>query len=99
MKRTNTQSIADILQDFLAENPLLNEKMAETRLMNAWGEILGHLTMRHTTKLYISKRILYVHISSAVLRSELTLCREKLIERLNEKAGMTAIDDIVFRGG
>ncbi len=98
MKYTNTQKIADVLKDFLDENPQLNEKIAETRLINAWGEMLGPATMRFTTGLYVRNRVLYVRISSAVLRSELMMCRERLVKNLNQKAGMQVIDDIVLTG-
>lgn len=96
MKRTNTQSIADILKDFLEENPQLNEKMAETRALAAWESLMGRAAARYTTRLYIRKRVLYVYLSSAVLRGELSMCREQLVERLNEKAGMSVLDDIVL---
>ena len=97
MRPVNTQSIAEIIKDFLSENPSLNEKMAEVRAINAWEGLMGAATTRYTTRLYISKRVLYVHLSSAVLRSELLMCREQLIKRLNEKAGMPVIDDLVLK--
>lgn len=96
MRRTNTQSIADILKDFLSENPHLNEKMAETRALNAWEKLMGRAVTRYTTRLYIHKRVLYIHLSSAVLRSELSMCREQLLKRLNEEAGMSVLDEIVL---
>lgn len=97
MRRTNTQSLADILKEFMSENPLVEEKMAETRALNAWEELMGRAVSQYTKRLYISKKVLYIHLSSAVLRSELSLCREQLVKRLNEKAGMPVIDDIILR--
>jgi hypothetical protein len=98
VRRTNTQPIGELLKDFLSENPHLNEKLAETRLIEAWGEVLGHIAMRYTTNIYVRNRRLHVHLSSAVLRGELMMCREKLIQSLNEKAGMHVISDIVLLG-
>jgi hypothetical protein len=98
MRRTNTQSIGELLKDFLSENPQLDIKLAENRLINAWGEVLGNLTLRYTTNIYVRNRTLHVHLSSAVLRGELMMCREKLIQTLNEKAGMYVIKDIVLLG-
>lgn len=97
MRRTNTQSIADILKEFMSENPLLEEKLAESRALNAWEELMGRAVSRYTTQLYIRKKVLYVHLSSAVLRGELSLCKEQLAERLNEKAGMPVVTEIVLR--
>ncbi|MDR2626875.1 MAG: DUF721 domain-containing protein [Dysgonamonadaceae bacterium] len=98
MRRTNTQSIGDLLKEFLSENPYLDTKLAETRLINAWGEVLGQIAMRYTTNIYVRNKTLHVHISSSVLRGELMMCREKLIQTLNEKAGMYVIGDIILLG-
>ena len=96
MRRTNTQTIKEALDLFLEENSMLTDKLAETRLVNSWSKILGSLTERYTTNLYVRKRVLYVNLSSSVLKSELMMCREKLISRLNEEAGKDVIEDIVF---
>ena len=96
MRRTNTQTLKEILDQFLEENSMLTDKLAETRLVNSWSKILGSLTERYTTNLYIRKKVLYVSLSSAVLKSELMMCRKKLISRLNEEAGKDVIEDIVF---
>ena len=47
--------------------------------------------------IYVRDHILYVSLTSAVLRSELTLCRERLVKSLNEYAGATVIHDIIIR--
>ena len=97
MRRTNTQTIKEAIDLFLEENSTLTDKLAETRLVNSWSKILGSLTERYTTNLYVRNKILYVSLSSAVLKSELMMCREKLISRLNEEAGKDVIVNIVFQ--
>ncbi len=96
MRRTNTQTIKEAIDLFLEENSILTDKLAETRLINSWGKVLGILTERYTSNIYIHKKTLYVSLSSAVLKSELMMCREKLISRLNEEAGKEVITEIVF---
>ena len=96
MKRTNTQTLNEVLKDFFEENPLLSEKLAENRLINAWETVLGNLAHRYTENLYIRNKTLYVKLSSAVLRNELLMCRSDLIVKLNEKAGMNVINQIVL---
>jgi Protein of unknown function (DUF721). len=96
MKRTSTQKLGDVLSDYLQDNPQLSSKLAEVRLMNAWKNTLGNLTRQYTTNLFVRRKILYVKLSSSVLRNELSLCREQLIKKLNEEAGADVIDDIVL---
>jgi hypothetical protein len=96
MKRTNTQSIGSALDDFFEQNPVLADKLAETRLMDAWNTALGSSIPRFTDKLYIKKRVLYVKLTSSVLKSELMLCREQIVDKLNKHVKHDVIDNIIF---
>ncbi len=98
MKRTNTQILGEVLKDFFQENPMVAEKLAETRLINAWGDVLGKVSIRYTENLYVRNKTLYVRLSSAVLKNELSMCRSDLVEKLNKKAGMDVIENIVLTG-
>jgi hypothetical protein len=41
--------------------------------------------------------VLYVHLTSSVLRQELMMVREKLVHDLNAYVGATVIRNIIFR--
>ena len=69
----------------------------ETRLIKAWNSLLGEQVASYTTKLYIQRGVLYVHLSSSVLRSELSMCRNMLMDRLNKQVGRQIITNIIFR--
>jgi len=96
MKRTNTQILSDVLRDFFKENPVISQKLAENRLINAWEKVIGKAVSRYTENIYIKNQTLYVRLSSSVLRSELSLYRADLIIKLNEEAGMKVINQIVL---
>jgi hypothetical protein len=97
MKRNNSQKLGDLLRDFFEENPELYDKMMEIRIQRSWKEVLGPMVMQYTRTVYVRDKVLYVYLTSSVLRSELILCREKLIKSLNEYAGSSVIKDIVIR--
>lgn len=96
MKRIDTQQIGSILDDFFEQNPGLADKLAETRLVDSWTTVLGSSVSRFTDNLYIRKRVLYVRLTSSVLKSELMLCREQMIGKLNSQAGRNVIDNIIL---
>jgi hypothetical protein len=96
MKRVNAQQISSILDDFFEQNPGVADKLAETRLIDSWNKVLGSSISRFTDNLYIRKRVLYVRITSSVLKSELMLCREQMIGKLNNHAGRNVIDNIIL---
>ncbi|OAV73000.1 Zn-ribbon-containing protein [Bacteroidales bacterium Barb6] len=97
MKRTDIQTIGQAIQEFLKEHKTLNDKLLETRITHAWQEVLGPMIMRYTQNVYVQNKVLYVSLSSSVLRNELSLSRERLVQSLNERAGAEVIRDIVFR--
>jgi len=96
MKKQEAQSIGEIIPQLLKDKNL-DVKLNETKLIKSWNSLLGDSVARYTTKLYIHNRILYVQLSSAVLRNELSMCRNMLIQRLNKYIGTEVITDIIFK--
>jgi hypothetical protein len=96
MKKIETLSISQAMDAFLSENPQLAQKLAETRLINSWEKVLGAVVVRYTGNLFIKNRCLYVKINSSIVKSELMMCREKLIQNLNKEAGSQVIDNIIL---
>lgn len=97
MKRRNTQSLGEVIRDFFEENTELYDKILDIRIERAWGEVLGPMVLQYTRNIYVKDHVLYVSLTSSVLRSELVLCRERLVKSLNEYAKATVIKDIVIR--
>ena len=95
MRKKNTQSLRDVLKDYILENKLDN-KLAEIDLINSWERILGKTVARYTKNIYIRNRILFVETSSPVVRNELMMIRDQIKTRLNEEVGKELIDKIHF---
>lgn len=95
MKRTNSVSISRVIAEVLDEYKI-DGKLKETRIIAAWPEVLGPLA-KPTDKLYIKNNVLFVELSSSVIRSELSMMRSRLVQRLNENVGEEVINDIVFQ--
>lgn len=97
MRKKNTQTIGEVLRDFFEDNTELYEKILEIRVQRAWGEVLGPMVIQYTRNIYVRDHVLYVSLTSSVLRSELILCKERLVRSLNEYAGSQVLRDIVIR--
>lgn len=93
--RSQDMSVKDAFNRLL-ESYALEDKFAESKLMAAWGEVVGKPAARRTQKLQVRNRILYVQISSAPLRQELRMQKELVLKRLLEAAGKPVISDIIF---
>jgi predicted nucleic acid-binding Zn ribbon protein len=96
MRRSKTITLADAIKDYITEMNL-GQKLGETAVINSWEEIVGRAISSRTSKIYIKDQVLYIHLSSSVVRNELMMLRESLRDKLNEKAGTEVIRDIVLR--
>ncbi|QIK53221.1 DUF721 domain-containing protein [Dysgonomonas sp. HDW5A] len=97
MRKRNTESLGEVLKQFFEENQFFKRKLAESRVISGWAKTLGPVIASYTTNVYLRNNILYVSLTSSVLRSELMMCKEKLITNLNTHAGLNVVKDIVFR--
>jgi len=97
MKRRNAQKIGEAFGEFFKSNPELYKRILEYRVQKAWNEVLGAYIAQYTRSVYVHSGVLYVSLSSSVLRNELMLSRDRLIVSLNEYAGADVIRDIVMR--
>jgi predicted nucleic acid-binding Zn ribbon protein len=96
MRKREAQTLSDILGESL-RNLKIDGKINETRVLAAWPTVVGPLLASHTLGTNISRRVLYVRMDTPILRSELQMMRQNLLERLNQTAGAETIKDIVFR--
>ncbi len=96
MRRSKTISLAEAMKDYIKEMKL-GDKLSEVSLINSWEELVGRAISSRTKKLFIKDHVLYVHLSSSVVRNELLMLRNALRDKLNEKAGREVINDIVLK--
>lgn len=96
MRRNNSESIGDILRRYLRQESL-ESPLNEQRLLDAWPRVLGPSMAKYTKDLSIKNQILYVKLSSSVLRQELMMGRELLVKKLNQEVGANVITNIIFR--
>jgi hypothetical protein len=59
--------------------------------------VLGHSVCTYTKDLKIYNQVLFVTVTSSVLRQELLMNRRSLVAKLNEYVKAQVITDIVFR--
>ncbi|MCC8134534.1 MAG: DUF721 domain-containing protein [Tannerellaceae bacterium] len=97
MKRKNVQTLGEVIREFFDDNTELYDKILEIRVQRAWGEILGPMVMQYTRNLYVRNGVMYVSLTSSVLRSELILYTDCLIKSLNEYAGSEVLHKIIIR--
>jgi predicted nucleic acid-binding Zn ribbon protein len=97
MKRQNKiQSLKDVLQQCVLEEGWEN-KLQETRVLLLWDELLGLTVTRVTRHKYIANRKFFVQLNSSIVRQQLFMMRNEIVEKLNQQAGANVIDELILR--
>ncbi len=73
------------------ETPLLQK-----RLMDSWSEVVGEVVANYTENMYIKNQTLVVHLTNPALRSDLSMMRKEIVNKLNAHVGTLVIADIRF---
>jgi hypothetical protein len=95
-RKSNETPVSEIIELWLRQNGL-NSKYKEFRMLQSWGELMGPMIANRTDDIRIYEGVLYIQLSSASLRTELSYAKAKIIQSLNDKVGELIIKDIVFR--
>ncbi|MBO7610421.1 MAG: DUF721 domain-containing protein [Muribaculaceae bacterium] len=96
MKRTHPEPIGTIIDNFLKEEKL-DTQVDEYRASSLWPQVVGPGVNRYTISRDVRQGVMYVKLSSSVLRQELMMGRSVLVKRINELLGRDVIHDIVFQ--
>lgn len=96
MRRSKTISLAEAIEDYIKEMNI-GPKLKEISMISSWETMVGKAISSRTSKVYIKDNILYIHLTSSIVRNELMMIREALREKLNSQAGEELIKEIVFK--
>ncbi|MEY2739126.1 MAG: hypothetical protein RL259_1035 [Bacteroidota bacterium] len=96
-KRFNEEnSIADVLKQFIVQNKL-ESGIDVVNVREAWQNVMGNGVNNYTTEIQLKGSTLYVALSSAVLREELSYGKDKIIKMINEEVQKELVTHIVLR--
>jgi len=97
MKKTNDQSLKEILQDMVGASSKMKVNLYKAKVNAFWKSQMGPAIGKYTTELRLYRRTLYISISSAALRQELSYGKEKIRNMVNEELGEEYVEDVVIR--
>ncbi|MFC3560713.1 DUF721 domain-containing protein [Pedobacter jamesrossensis] len=95
MRKPNDITMKDAISKML-DVYRLRRKFDETSILAIWPEIMGTAIANRTKQIYIHDKKLFIRIESSVIKNELVMVREGIIQKLNAHAGATVINEMVF---
>ena len=93
---SNESPIGDVLKEFIQTNKL-QSGMDKIDVQQAWKALMGNGVNSYTNEVILKGSKLYVSLSSAVLRQELSYGKQKIITMINEELRKDVVTDIILR--
>lgn len=90
------ENIGNVLGQFIKENHL-EKGIDNVRIKEIWEQSMGKGIMNYTDAITLRDYTLYVSLTSAVVREELSYGKTKIIEMLNEALGKEVVKKLVLK--
>lgn len=92
----NEHTLQDLMKQMFKDCDMI-DKANEMDIIKTYRFVVGDLISKLTQDIKLRNKTLYVKISSAALRNELSYKKEDLIIKINSELNYSAIDSIVFQ--
>ena len=93
---SNEGSIGDVLKEFIEKNKL-QAGMDKINVEEAWKSLMGNGVNSYTKEVVLKGTTLYVSLTSAVLREELSYGKQKIMKMINEELRKEVIKEVILR--
>lgn len=96
MRKSNTQKLGEVVREYLHQM-MIEGKLKEVGIVRSWEELMGKAVATRTKNIYIKNKTLFIELKSSVLRNELFMMRQSIIDKINERAGEVVIEKMVVK--
>lgn len=93
---SNDSPVGDILKEIIQANKL-QPGIDQVAVKDAWAALMGNGVNSYTRNLALKGSTLYVELTSAVLREELSYGKDKIIKMINAELGREVLKEVVLR--
>lgn len=94
-RKTNDDTVGNIVIKML-EAYGLKDKFMEVRIRNFWTENMGASIATYTHSIFVKNNKLFIKITSASLRQELSYAKEKIKKMMNEFLKEVYVEEVVL---
>lgn len=95
MRKSNDQPLKEVLEQLL-QTYHLKRKFDEQSIIAAWPEMIGKGVAKHTKEIFIRDAKLFLKVDSSVVKHQLLMMRQQIIEAINTKAETELVKEVVL---
>lgn len=96
MKRTNTATMSQLIDEFI-EDEGLKEGLMAVQVYRAWDSVVGQGYIGYTTSKCFKNGVLHCTISSSMVRNQLFFMQRELVDQINGRLGKNLVTRLVLR--
>ena len=95
MRKTNDKSLKEAIEQMMQVYKI-KRKFDETGIVAHWPQLVGQSVANRTKELFIHDKKMFLRIESSVIKNELMMMRDQIIEKVNNEANSILIEEIIF---
>jgi predicted nucleic acid-binding Zn ribbon protein len=96
-KKGNEYTLKEALAEML-KTYRLDTRLSETQVVNAWEKVMGAIIAKYTKEVRMRDGVLYVTMTSATVKNELSYRRTEIAQQLNAECGSEIVKEVVITG-
>ena len=86
--------LGQAIANYLHQTPALEKPLIEHKAVAIWPQVMGPTIAGLTRSVEMKNGVLIVRLNSAALKAQLFENRFELVDKMNEKLGVSAIQDV-----
>jgi len=94
---SNDLTLKDALKAYVNESKKFKKRLYQSKVKAHWEKSMGNSIVRYTKEIKIYRKKLFISITSAPLRQELSYGKDKIKNMMNEMLEEDYIQDVVLR--
>lgn len=95
MKEDPIKSFRTAFKQFLKEEDL-EHTFKQKQFITNWEKVMGKTISSRTTKIFFSKKTLFVQLSSAPLKQEMQNSKDQFLKLIEAEMGVGEVEDVRF---
>ncbi len=96
VSEASEQPIKNVMEKFF-ESLGIAADFNQEEIIKTWEELTGEFIKKLTKKIYVENKVLYVHVNSPALKSELMMLRTSVCDKINERMGENTLKSIYIK--
>jgi hypothetical protein len=96
MKSGKTQKFGDVLKMWL-EGMEKRSKLDEVLIQRLWSKRMGKTINTYTKEIRLVRRKVYIKITSAPLKQEMTMNKDKIRDMFNRAFQDNVVDEVIIK--